>query len=133
MSFLHKIFLCKNIFFCSSYAPHNFSNGPLLAMPYSLRLLVQINFYLETLFGGTLRTWFFCVLGEKAYLMPSGSHRNTPLTSLGTPSSIIKSHIMDLEGPSYSFRSLFHLPGATKVRFSVMLFQLFLIATFVFS
>lgn len=53
--------------------------------------------------------------GEKAYLMPSGSHRNTPLTSLGTPSSIIKSHIMDLEGPSYSFRSLFHLPGATKM------------------
>ena len=65
--------------------------------------------------------------------MPSGSSRNTPLTSLGTPSSIIKSHIMDLEGPSYSFRSLFHLPGATKVRFSAMLFQLFLMGTFIFG
>ena len=131
LNFFRKIFLCTNVFFIP---PITFLIvHPLLAMPYSLRLLIQINFYLETLFNGALRTWFFSVLGEKAYLMPSGSHRNTPLTSLGTPSSIIKSHIMDLEGPSYSFRSLFHLPGATKVRFSAMLFQLFLIATHIFG
>ena len=116
--FFIRFSIAQTFFFVHHPAPITFLIvHPLLAMPYSLRLLIQINFYLETLFNGALRTWFFSVLGEKAYLMPSGSHRNTPLTSLGTPSSIIKSHIMDLEGPSYSFRSLFHLPGATKVRF----------------
>jgi len=53
--------------------------------------------------------------GENAYLTTSGNHRNTPQSSLATPSSAIKAHIMELEGSSYSLRSLFHLPGAIKM------------------
>lgn len=61
-------------------------------------------------------SWCFFSSGENAYLAPSGNRRNTPQSSLmPTPSSAIKAHIMDLEGPSYSLKSLFHLPGATKV------------------
>ena len=56
------------------------------------------------------------VSGENAYLTTSGNHRNTPQSSLTTPSTAIKAHIMELEGSSYSLRSLFHLPGAIKVR-----------------
>ena len=66
-------------------------------------------------------TVMFLFLGENAYLTPSGNRPYTPQTSLVTPSSAIKAHIMDLEGPSYSLKSLFHLPGATKVRFTTNL------------
>ncbi|KAJ7372162.1 sphingomyelin phosphodiesterase 4, neutral membrane (neutral sphingomyelinase-3) [Desmophyllum pertusum] len=54
--------------------------------------------------------------GENAYLVPSGNRWNAAAqTSLTASSSAIKAHIVELEGSSYSFKSVFHLPGATKV------------------
>lgn len=52
---------------------------------------------------------------ENAFLTPSGNHWSATQNSLTASSSAIKAHITELEGPSYSFRSVLHQPGATKM------------------
>lgn len=58
--------------------------------------------------------------GENAFLAPSGNHWSATQTNLTASSSAIKAHIIELEGPSYSFKSVFQQPGAIKVRFKVI-------------
>lgn len=53
--------------------------------------------------------------GENAFLAPSGNRWSATQTSLTASSSAIKAHITELEGPSYSFKSVFQQPGATKM------------------
>ncbi|XP_068678556.1 sphingomyelin phosphodiesterase 4-like isoform X2 [Montipora foliosa] len=53
--------------------------------------------------------------GENAYLKPQRNGYDSPQTNFNTPSSVIKAHIMELEGPSYALKSLFHYPGAIKM------------------
>lgn len=53
--------------------------------------------------------------GENAFLTPSRNGYDTPQTNLRTPSSVIKAHIMELEGPSYTLKALFHYPGSMKM------------------
>ena len=54
--------------------------------------------------------------GEKAFLNPSGNRHTSPQVNLTALSSAIKAHIVELEGSPNSFRTVFHFPGATKVR-----------------
>ncbi|XP_078362713.1 sphingomyelin phosphodiesterase 4-like isoform X2 [Oculina patagonica] len=53
--------------------------------------------------------------GENAYLAPSGNRWSAGQSSLTASSSAIKAHITELEGSSYTFKSVFHQPGASKM------------------
>lgn len=54
--------------------------------------------------------------GEKSFLNPSGNHRTSSQVNSNTLSSAIKAHIFELEGSPSSFKTVFHFPGATKMR-----------------
>lgn len=54
--------------------------------------------------------------GEKSFLNPSGNHRTSSQVNSNTLSSAIKAHIFELEGSPRSFKTVFHFPGATKMR-----------------
>ena len=52
-------------------------------------------------------------IGENILLAPSTDHWRGSQSALS--SSALRAHVVDLEGPSYLFQSVFLKPGAAKV------------------